>query len=222
MNIILKGGEIVAPHGSHQADVEIKDGKIARIGEDLSSPEARIIDVQGKLLFPGFIDTHTHFKLDAGDFFTADDFYTGTKSAIAGGTTMILDFATQNKGETLSEALEIWHKKAENQSSCDYSFHMSISEWTPEILEELKTMTKEGITSYKLYMAYDNLKVRDNEILEILKAVKEQGGIIGVHCENGDLINELIREEKEKGNLSPKAHPISRPDEIEAEAVNRL
>ncbi len=222
MDIILKGGEIVSPQGSYRGDVEIKDGKISRIGEDLTSPTARTIDVSGKLLFPGFIDTHTHFKLDAGDFFTADDFYTGTKAAIAGGTTTILDFATQNKGETLCEALENWHKKAEDQCSCDYSFHMSISQWTPEIREELKTMTAQGITSYKLYMAYDNLKVRDDEILDILKAIKEQGGIVGVHCENGDLINELIYEEKAKGNLSPKAHPVSRPDEIEAEAVNRL
>ena len=222
MDIILKGGEIVSPQGSYRGDVEIKDGKISRIGEDLTSPTARTIDVSGKLLFPGFIDTHTHFKLDAGDFFTADDFYTGTKAAIAGGTTTILDFATQNKGETLCEALENWHKKAEDQCSCDYSFHMSISQWTPEIREELKTMTAQGITSYKLYMAYDNLKVRDDEILDILKAIKEQGGIVGVHCENGDLINELIYEEKAKGNLSPKAHPLSRPDEIEAEAVNRL
>ncbi len=222
MDIILKGGEIVAPQGSKKADVEIKEGKISRIGEGITSPTARIIDVSGNLLFPGFIDTHTHFKLDAGDFFTADDFYTGTKAAIAGGTTVILDFATQNKGETLCEALENWHKKAENQCSCDYSFHMSITQWTPEVREELKNMTGEGITSYKLYMAYDNLKVRDNEILEVLKAVSEQGGIVGVHCENGDLINELISEEKKKGNLSSKAHPLSRPDEIEAEAVNRL
>ena len=174
------------------------------------------------MLFPGFIDTHTHFNLDAGDFFTADDFQTGTKAAIAGGTTTILDFATQNKHETLNDALMTWHKKADGCSSCDYGFHMSISDWNEETKKELKDMTKAGITSYKLYMAYDNLKVNSGEIYEILKAVKEEKGIIGVHCENGDLINELIKEQKLLGHLTPKAHPLSRPDVVEAEAISQL
>lgn len=222
MNLLLKGGTIVSPESSIIADIRIQEGLITEIGKNLPSLDSTIMDVSGKLLFPGFIDTHTHFDLDAGDFFTADNFYTGTKAAIAGGTTTILDFTTQEKHQTLAEALQNWHKKAEGFSSCDYGFHMSITDWNEASRKEIKEMTKAGVTSYKLYMAYDNLKVDDGKIYEIIKAVKEEGGIIGVHCENGDLINELIKEQKEQGNLSPNAHPLSRPDDIEAEAISRL
>jgi dihydropyrimidinase len=222
MRFILKGGTLVSPEGSREADLEMENGKITRIGKGLWHDDAMIIDVTGKLLFPGFIDTHTHFKLDAGDFFTADDFYTGTKAAIAGGTTTILDFATQNRGETLEGALESWHKEADGLCSCDYGFHMSISQWNPSVKDELRLMTKEGVTSYKLYMAYDNLKVDDGEILDILKAVNEEEGIVGVHCENGTLVGYLSEQLRKQGSLGPSAHPLSRPDEVEAEAVNRL
>lgn len=222
MDILLKGGTVVSPEGSKRLDVRIQGSSINEIGESLSPNGAKVIDVEGKLLFPGFIDTHTHFDLDAGDFFTADDFASGTKAAIAGGTTTILDFATQNKMETLKEALKHWHEKAEGRTSCDYGFHMSISDWNETTKKELEDMTKAGVTSYKIYMAYDNLKVHAGIIYEILKAVKKEGGIIGVHCENGDLVNALIKEQKELGNLSPKGHPLSRPDEVEAEAVYQL
>ena len=222
MKYILKGGILVSPEGSRRADIELESGKICRLGENLRSDDAKVLDVNGKLIFPGFIDTHTHFKLDAGDFFTADDFYTGTRAAIAGGTTAVLDFATQNRGETLEEALGNWHIKADGQCSCDYGFHMSISQWNPAVKDELKAMTREGVTSYKLYMAYDNLRVDDGEIMDILKAVNEEGGIIGVHCENGTLVSYLSSKLKEEGNLWPSAHPLSRPDEVEAEAINRL
>lgn len=221
MDILLKGGTVVSPLGSKNVDVRIKGETIVEIGENLNPFEAKIINVTGKLLFPGFIDTHTHFDLDAGDFFTADDFHTGTKAAIAGGTTTILDFTTQNKAESLKEALKNWHEKAEGNSSCDYSFHMSITDWNENSKKEIKDMTQAGVTSYKLYMAYDNLKVKDKEIYEILKAVKEEGGIVGVHCENGDLVNELIKEQKALGHFTPKAHPLSRPDDVEAEAIYR-
>jgi len=222
MDILLKGGTVVSPEGSKKLDVRIKGEIIEEMGESLNSDGALVIDVTGKLLFPGFIDTHTHFDLDAGDFFTADDFSSGTKAAIAGGTTTILDFSTQNKKETLKEALDHWHKKADHCSSCDYGFHMSISDWNEETRKELKDMTKAGVTSYKLYMAYDNLKVNAGVMYEILKAVKQEGGIIGVHCEDGDMVNELIKEQKELGHLTPKAHPLSRPDCLEAEAVHQL
>lgn len=222
MKFILKGGTLVSPDGTRKADIELENGVISRIGENLEAQGAEVMDVCGKLIFPGFIDTHTHFKLDAGEFFTADDFYTGTKAAIAGGTTTILDFATQNRGETLEEALRLWHEKSDGLCSCDYGFHMSISQWDSSVKEELKLMTREGITSYKLYMAYDNLKVDDGEILDILKAVDEEGGIIGVHCENGTLVSYMSSKLKEDGKTGPSAHPISRPDEVEAEAINRL
>ncbi len=221
MGILLKGGTVVSAAGSKLADIRIKGETIAQVGKDLAAQEDTVIDVSGKLLFPGFIDTHTHFDLDNGVFMTADDFETGTKAAVAGGTTCVLDFATQNKGETLCEALENWHKKADGRSSCDYGFHMAITDWKPEVEKELPLMTKEGVTSYKLYMAYDNLRVSDKEIFDVLKAVKKEHGIVGMHCENGDLVNKLVAEQKAAGNMEPKAHPLSRPDTVEAEAIYR-
>lgn len=222
MDLLIKGGTVVTAEKSSKLDIRIKGGSIVELGENLPSFGEKVIDAEGKLIFPGFIDTHTHFDLDAGDFHTADDFESGSKAAIAGGTTMVLDFATQNKGETLKEALQNWHNLAEGRSSCNYGFHMSISDWNENTRKELKDMTAAGVTSYKIYMAYDNLKVNAGVMYEILKAVKEEGGIIGVHCENGDLVNTLIREQKALGNLTPKAHPLSRPDEVEAEAVHEL
>ncbi len=222
MDLLIKSGTVVTDEKSSLMDIRIKGGSIVELGVDLPSCGEKVIEAGGKLIFPGFIDTHTHFDLDTGDFFTADDFESGSKAAIVGGTTMVLDFATQNKGETLKEALENWHKRADGRSSCNYGFHMSISDWNENTRKELKDMTAAGVTSYKIYMAYDNLKVNAGVMYEIIKAVKEEGGIIGVHCENGDLVNTLIREQKALGNLSPKAHPLSRPDEVEAEAVHEL
>jgi dihydropyrimidinase len=222
MDLLIKGGMVVTAEKSSKLDIRIKGESIVELAEDLPSLGEKVIDADGKLIFPGFIDTHTHFDLDAGDFRTADDFESGSKAAIVGGTTMVLDFATQNKGETLKEALQNWHNLAEGRSSCNYGFHMSISDWNENTRKELKDMTAAGVTSYKIYMAYDNLKVNAGVMYEILKAVKEEGGIIGVHCENGDLVNTLIKEQKALGNLSPMAHPLSRPDEVEAEAVHEL
>lgn len=219
--ILLKGGTIVGSKTSVDADIKIDGEKIVEIGPGLSEAGARVIDVKGRLLFPGFIDTHTHFDLDTGTFHTADDFTTGTRGAIAGGTTCILDFATQNRGETLLEALENWHKMADGKASCDYGFHMAVTEWNQDIKKELPVMKKEGITSYKLYMAYDNLRVTDREIYDILKAVREQGGIVGVHCENGDIVNARIKENQSLGHGHTKYHPLTRPDLVEAEAIYR-
>ncbi len=222
MDLLIKNGTVVTAEKSSRMDVRIKGESIVELGENLPVQGEQVIDAAGKLIFPGFIDPHTHFDLDAGDFYTADDFESGSKAAIVGGTTMVLDFATQNKGETLKEALENWHRRADGKSSCHYSFHMSISDWNEYTKQELKDMTAAGITSYKIYMAYDNLKVNAGVMYEILKAVKEEGGIIGVHCENGDLLNTLIREQKALGNLSPKYHPLTRPGVVEAEAVHEL
>lgn len=221
MDLILKGGTIVTSKQSYLADIRISDDKISAIGTNLDETGTKVIDITGNFVFPGFIDSHTHFDLDTGTTRTADDFMTGTKAAIVGGTTTILDFATQNKGETLVEALENWHKKADGVCSCDYGFHMAISDWNEQISSEIDKMVEEGVTSYKLYMAYDNLRVKDATVYEILKRIKEVGGIVGMHCENGDMINELIKEQKKAGNYSPSAHPLSRPSIVEAEAINR-
>ncbi|MBT9776487.1 dihydropyrimidinase [Clostridium sp. MCC353] len=225
MKRLLKGGTVVMETYHEKLDVLMDDesGTICRVAEGIVPEEGtEVVDVTGKLLFPGFIDAHTHFDLEVSGTVTADDFETGTKAAIAGGTTMIIDFATQNKGETLHEALANWHKKADGKSSCDYGFHMAISDWNEEISRELEELVNGGITSFKVYMTYDNMVLDDKEIYQVLKRLKEVGGITGVHCENSGLIKALIEEQKAKGNLIPSAHPKTRPDLVEAEAVSRL
>lgn len=221
MKTLIKNGELVSGGGVCRADVLIADGVIAAVGEALDAGGAEIVDADGAYVFPGFIDTHTHLDMDTGAAHTADDFASGTRAAIAGGTTTVLDFATQNKGETLREALLNWHALAEGKSACDYGFHMAITDWNADVAAELPSMTKEGVTSYKLYLAYDNLRVSDAAVFEVLKAVNRQGGIVGAHCENGDLVNELVGEQLALGHTGTNAHPLSRPDTVEEEAVNR-
>lgn len=222
MKQLLKGATVVSGDGFQKIDVLIEDETISETGVDLVCGNAKVVDLTGKYLFPGFIDAHTHFDLEVSGTVTADNFYTGTKAAIAGGTTMILDFATQNKGETLAEALENWHKKSDGNSSCDYGFHLAVSDWNEAISEELEQVVKDGITSFKVYMTYDAMVLEDKEIYQVLKRIKELGGIVGVHCENKGIIDALVEEEKAAHNLTPKSHPITRPAEAEAEAIGRL
>lgn len=221
MSVIIKGGTLVTPKGSFLSDIRVENGKIAEVAQNISSNGAPVLDATGCLLFPGFIDAHTHFDMNTGTAQTADDFHSGTRGAIVGGTTTIVDFATQEKGETLAQALENWRQKAYGKSSCDYAFHMAITDWNDGVSREIDDMVREGITSFKLYLAYNNLRVTDGELYKILKRVGEVHGIIGTHCENGDLVNEMIAEKRAAGQLSPAAHPLSRPDYVEAEAVSR-
>lgn len=221
MNIILRGGTIISSSGMQKADVRIGGEKIAEVGKDLFSADADVIDVEGKLLFPGFIDAHTHFDLHVAGTVTADDFYTGTKAALRGGTTTIVDFGTQYPGETLMEGLENWHKKAEGRCSCDYGFHMSITDWNPKISQEIDRMVEEGVTSFKLYMTYDT-QVDDKTIYQILKRLNDVHGIAGVHCENSGIIAALQEEAVHAGKMGVSSHPATRPAEAEAEAIHRL
>lgn len=222
MGTLLKGGNIVTATENIKADLRIENGKIVAMGYDIDKIGDTIIDVSSCHILPGGIDTHTHFDLDVGSTITADNFETGTKAAIAGGTTTILDFATQNKGETLKEALKNWHDKSK-KCYCDYGFHMAITDWNENVSLEMEDMLKEGITSYKLYMAYKNiLQVDDGIIFRALKRSKELGVLIGFHCENGDIIDELIKEARINGNKTPKYHPLCRPAEVEREATFRV
>lgn len=221
MAMLIQNGRVVTSEKTFSADVKIEQGKITAIGEHLDPTGCDLYDAAGCLLFPGFIDAHTHLDMDTGTALTADDFPTGTKAALCGGTTTLIDFATQDRGGSLKDALACWHGKADGKSNCNYAFHMAITDWNEHVSAELDEMVREGVTSFKLYMAYDNLRVRDGEIYEILKRVHELHGLIGIHCENGDLVNEMVAENRRAGNLSPKWHPRSRPDFVEAEAVAR-
>ncbi|MDP4109058.1 MAG: dihydropyrimidinase [Bacillota bacterium] len=222
MKLLLKGGTVVSGSDCRKADVLIEDEKITQVGLGLTCPDAVTQNVSGKLLFPGFIDAHTHFDLESGGTVTADDFRTGSQAAILGGTTTVIDFTTQYRGESLKKALSNWHRKADGKASCDYGFHMSIADWNPSVSDEIDEMTENGITSYKLYMTYDALKVDDRELYQILKRLKAAGGIAGVHCENSGLIDALAQEQKALGHTGAGCHPRTRPAAAEAEAVNRL
>ena len=222
MKKLFKGGCIIYGDHRENADVLVEHGKILKVEADIKDEEAKVIDVEGRFLFPGFIDPHTHFDLEVCNTVTADDFYSGTKAAISGGTTTIIDFATQERGEDLLFAVEHWNQKSQGKSSCDYGYHMAISEWNEVISKQMEEMTKRGITSYKIYMTYDNMILDDEHIYDALSRIKEVGGIAGVHCENSGLIKALVEKEKENGVFSPAGHPASRPVEAEAEAINRL
>lgn len=208
--------------GCQKQDVLIEDGRIKEVASHIDDKEAEVTEVCGKYLFPGFIDAHTHFDLEVSGTVTADGFRTGTEAALIGGTTMIIDFATQYKGESLSQALENWHKKSDGLASCDYSFHLAISDWNPLISQELKQIVDKGVTSFKLYMTYPDMVLDDESIYQVLKRLKEVGGIAGVHCENKGLIDALTAEEKSMGHMGTSAHPRTRPALVEAEAVGRL
>lgn len=226
MKQILKGGTVVTGSGSFREDVLIDGEQVAAVGspEEIgrqAGQDAHVVDVEGCLLFPGFIDAHTHFDLHVAGTVTADDFATGTKAAVRGGTTTIVDFGTQYKGESLAEGLKNWHEKAEGKCSCDYSFHMSISDWNQTVSKELDDMMAAGITSFKLYMTYDT-QVDDKTMFEILRRLREVGGITGVHCENSGMIAALQAEAKAAGRMGVESHPATRPAAAESEAIDRL
>ena len=222
MNVLLRGGSVVSGSGAVRADVWIRGETIHAVGRELDCPDAEVVDVSGKLLFPGFIDAHTHFDLDVCNTTTADDFYTGGRSALRGGTTTVIDFACPNKGESLGYGLELWHQKADGRCGCDYGFHMTIDDWNESIRAELPAMFEAGISSFKMYMTYPAMMIGDGPMFEALRELRRLGGIAGVHCENSGVIDALIAEKKAASALGPASHPESRPAILEAEAISRL
>ena len=222
MNQLLKGGTVVSGSGCTKMDVLIEEDKISLVAADIPILADKVVDVSGKLLFPGFIDAHTHFDLEVSKTVTADNFETGTKAAVCGGTTVVIDFATQYRNESLAEALGNWHRKADGKCSCDYSFHLAISGWNEMVSRELEWAVAEGISSFKMYMTYPDMILGDKEIYQVLKRLKEVGGIAGVHCENNGLIEALTEEERKKGSFNTAAYKRTRPALAEAEAVSRL
>ena len=225
MKTLLKGGFVVSGRGCRRADVLIDDEKIEKVGHipPALASQSEVVDVTGCLLFPGFIDAHTHFDLDVCNTTTADDFESGSKSAIRGGTTSVIDFACPNKGETLGYGLKLWHEKADGKCYCDYGFHMTIDDWNESIERELDDMFAAGITSFKMYLPDPAMMIGDGAVYRALKALKARGGIAGVHCENAGVIDARIEELKQSGlGADVASHPMARPDYLEAEAVGRL
>ncbi len=214
---VFTGGTLVSSRGLEKKDLYVEGGKFVPPG-----PAEETVDVSGCLLFPGFIDSHTHLDMPVSGTVTADDFSSGTAAALAGGTTVILDFATQDRGHTLSEALDTWHSRADGQCFCDYGFHMAVTDWNGRTRRELLQMEREGVTSYKAYMAYDDLKLSHPELGALLAATGELGAWLGCHCELGDEVNRNIAALLAAGRTGPEAHPLSRPNQLEAEAIRQF
>ncbi|WP_373355826.1 dihydropyrimidinase [Pseudoroseicyclus sp. CXY001] len=220
MSKVIKNGTVVTADLTYKADVLIEDGRIAEIGPDLSGDE--VLDATGCFVMPGGIDPHTHLEMPFMGTFSTDDFDSGTRAALAGGTTMVVDFALPDPGQSLTDALKRWHNKS-GRAHCDYSFHMAVTWWGEQVFEEMKTVINDhGINTFKHFMAYKGaLMVNDDEMYASFQRLAELGGIAMVHAENGDVVAELSARLLREGNTGPEAHAYSRPSQVEGEATNR-
>ncbi|MBC8401778.1 MAG: dihydropyrimidinase [Candidatus Marinimicrobia bacterium] len=222
MSVLIKNGRIITASDDYQADIFIQNDKISIIGENLSIPADKIIDASGKYVIPGGIDPHTHLDMPFMGTVSSDDFVTGTRAAAHGGTTTIIDFAIQTKGHSALEGLETWHAKAAGKTAVDYGFHMILTDTEGDRISELKTLIGEGVTSYKLFMAYPGVLFMDDaNIYRTMREAGDNGAIICMHAENGIVIDEIVRNAVVDGKTEPKWHAATRPDRMEAEAVHR-
>ncbi|PYP85620.1 MAG: dihydropyrimidinase [Blastocatellia bacterium AA13] len=222
MKTIIKNGNIVTAVDNYFADILIEDGKVAIIGAKLHMDADQFIDAADKLVIPGGIDPHTHMELPFGGASSSDDFKTGTIAAAHGGTTTIIDFAVQYHGESLVEAVDNWHKKAEGKTAIDYGFHLITTDLPDERVPEMRQLISEGVMSFKLFMAYPGVfLVDDATIYRAMKNAGEAGGLICMHAENGVVINEIIKHALAEGKTAPKYHALTRPTKAEAEGVHR-
>lgn len=220
---VIRGGVLVTPKGLRCGDVVLDEDKIVQVGGTYAqTADDQVFDTTGCYVYPGFIDAHTHMQCWTGMDWTADSFETGTRAAACGGTTTIVDYCTQDKGMTLHQALDEWHKRADGTCTANYAFHMAIADWNETTREELPDIYEKGITSFKSYFAYDHLKLDDAQTMELLEEIGKFDGILCVHCENGTLVDALQKRVLDAGIVGPEGHPLSRPSIVEAEAISRL
>jgi dihydropyrimidinase len=222
MKTLIRNGRVVTAVDDYKADILIEGETVSVIGAKLEMEADRVIDAAGKLVIPGGIDPHTHMELPFGGTEASDDFRTGTVAAAHGGTTTIIDFAVQYKGQTLTEGLDAWHAKAEGKTAIDYGFHLITTDLEDERVPELHKLMDEGVTSFKMFMAYPGVfLVDDATIFRAMSAAGERGGLICMHAENGIVINEIIKRALAQGRTAPKYHALTRPTRAEAEGVHR-
>ncbi|MBB4101925.1 dihydropyrimidinase [Allorhizobium borbori] len=220
MSTVIKGGTVVTADLSYKADVKVEGGKIVEIGPNLAGDET--LDAAGCYVMPGGIDPHVHLEMPFMGTYSADDFESGTRAGLVGGTTMVVDFCLPDPGQSLLDALKRWDNKA-TRANCDYSFHMAVTWWDKQVFEEMATVALEkGINSFKHFMAYKgSLMVNDDEMFASFSRCAELGAIPFVHAENGDIVASMQEKLMAAGNNGPEAHAYSRPPELEGEATNR-
>jgi dihydropyrimidinase len=222
MRTVIRNGRIVTAVDDYHADLLIEDGIVVMIARTIEVEADRVIDAKGRLVIPGGIDPHTHMELPFGGTSASDDFNTGTVAAAHGGTTTIIDFAVQSKGQTLTQAVDVWHAKAAGKASIDYGFHLICTDLPDDRLPEMKKLIDEGVSSFKLFMAYPGVfLVDDATIYKAMLTAGEYGGLICMHAENGVVIDAIVKRALAEGHTAPKYHALTRPTKAEAEGVHR-
>src|SRR5438309_6339773 len=222
MRTLIKNGTIVTAVDQYKGDVLVEGEKITLIGTTIDVQADKTIDASGKYVLPGGIDVHTHLDMPFGGTTSADDFESGTTAAAFGGTTSIVDFAIQYRGQTLHHAWETWMKKAEGKAVIDYGFHMIMTEVSDQLEREMDALVRQGVTSFKLFMAYPGVfMLDDGSIFKALQATSKNGGLVCMHAENGSAIDVIVQQALAQGKKAPKYHALTRPTTAEAEATGR-
>ncbi|MEK6374281.1 MAG: dihydropyrimidinase [Acidobacteriota bacterium] len=222
MRTVIKNGRIVTAVDDYNADILIEDGQIVMIAKTIDAAADKVVDAKGRLVIPGGIDPHTHMELPFGGTSASDTFETGTRAAAHGGTTTIIDFAVQYKGQSLREAVDVWHKKADGQTAIDYGFHLICTDLPDDRLPEMKNLIDDGVSSFKLFMAYPGVfLVDDGTIFKAMQVAGANGGLICMHAENGVVIDVIVKQALAAGKTAPKYHALTRPTKAEAEGVHR-
>jgi dihydropyrimidinase len=224
MSLLIKNGRIITASEDYVADIFIEGEKIKIIGKDLKLTADETIDASGLLVFPGGIDPHVHLDMPFMGTFSSDTYETGTRAALFGGTTMVIDFILQKQGASLQDALKEWRSRSDNNCVGDYSFHMAVTDFNEDTKKEIRHFVEEeGITSFKTFMAYKGaLMIDDRQMIGLMEEVKKQGGLVTVHATNGDMIDYLVAKHRGEGKLSPLYHYLSQPEVTEAEASERF
>lgn len=224
MSILIKNGRIVTATDDYAADIFIEGEVIKMIGLDLNVQAEKTIDAAGMIVFPGGIDPHVHLDMPFMGTYSSDNYETGTRAALYGGTTMVIDFILQKQGNSLHAALAEWRSRSDNNCVSDYSFHMAVTDFNDDTKMEIKEFIEvEGITSFKTFMAYKGaLMIDDRQMVGLMEEVKKHGGLINVHATNGDMIDYLTQKHRSEGKLAPLYHYLSQPEVTEAEASERF
>jgi dihydropyrimidinase len=224
MSVLIKRGRVITATDDFVADVFIEGEQVTAIGRNLDVPADKVIDASGKYVFPGGIDPHVHLDMPFMGTYSSDNYETGTRAALFGGTTMVIDFILQTQGKSLRSALQEWQGRSNGNCVGDYSFHMAVTDFNDKTRAEVREMIEdEGIVSFKTFMAYKGaLMIDDRQMIGLMQEVKQYGGLINVHATNGDMIDYLIAKHRAEGKLSPLYHYLSQPEVTEAEASGRF